>query len=84
MKLPPTATEPAPPVLFSPATAVTARRAWRASNVEGGLAIIQEPLTAQARVMPEAALALAPDADMIFSLQQISVFLSEICSQGVS
>lgn len=36
LKLPPTATEPAPPVLFSPATAVTARRAWCASNVAAG------------------------------------------------
>lgn len=48
-----------------------------------GFTIVQEPTTAEARFMPEAALALTPDADRILTLPQISAFLKDICTSSV-
>lgn len=43
-----------------------------------GFAVVQQPDTAEVRFMPEAALALTPDADRVLTLDQISEFLGNI------
>lgn len=48
-----------------------------------GFVVVQEPATAEVRFMPEAALALVPDADRILTLPQISEFLRNICQLSV-
>jgi two-component system chemotaxis response regulator CheB len=47
----------------------------------GGLAVVQDPQTAESRVMPEAAIAAAP-VDRILPLTAIGDFLNELCHPG--
>jgi two-component system, chemotaxis family, protein-glutamate methylesterase/glutaminase len=44
----------------------------------GGLAVVQDPSSAESRAMPEAAMA-ATAVDRIISLQEIAPFLNELC-----
>lgn len=44
----------------------------------GGLAVVQDPLSADARSMPEAAIAAAP-VDRILPLAEIAPYLNELC-----
>lgn len=44
----------------------------------GGVAVVQEPGTAEARVMPEAALAATPGVDLILPIEQIAALLADI------
>jgi two-component system chemotaxis response regulator CheB len=44
----------------------------------GGLALVQEPSTAQAREMPEAAIA-ATNVDRILPLREVAPFLNNLC-----
>ncbi len=46
----------------------------------GGTAIVQEPASAQASAMPEAAIA-ATNIDRILPLKEIGIFLSDVCHQ---
>jgi two-component system chemotaxis response regulator CheB len=46
----------------------------------GGLTVVQQPETAEARTMPEAALRAAP-ADRVLPLAQIAPFLVRICGR---
>lgn len=47
-------------------------------KAEGGLALVQEPSTAQAREMPEAAIA-ATSVDRILPLGEVAPFLNNLC-----
>ncbi|MEJ7618139.1 MAG: chemotaxis protein CheB [Pyrinomonadaceae bacterium] len=48
-----------------------------------GFTVVQEPTTAEARFMPEAALALTPNVDRILTLPQICAFLNEVCTPSM-
>ncbi|HEY0006008.1 MAG TPA: chemotaxis protein CheB [Pyrinomonadaceae bacterium] len=52
-------------------------------KLHGGLAIVQDPLSAESQSMPEAAIA-ATDVDRVLPITEIAHFLNEIChaSQG--
>ena len=45
----------------------------------GGLAVVQEPESAESRAMPDAAIAAATPVDRILPLPQIAPFLNKLC-----
>jgi two-component system chemotaxis response regulator CheB len=49
----------------------------------GGIAVVEEPATAHARAMPEAAIA-ATNVDRILQLKEIAPFLIELCCSPVA
>jgi two-component system chemotaxis response regulator CheB len=50
-------------------------------KARGGFLVVQDPVTAEARAMPEAAIAAAP-VDRILPLERIGPFLVELCSSS--
>jgi two-component system chemotaxis response regulator CheB len=53
-------------------------RGLKRIKAAGGFALVQEPSTAQARAMPEAAIA-ATDVDRILPLNEMASFLNRLC-----
>ena len=51
-------------------------------KARGGLAVVQEPKTAECRVMPEAAIAAVSTAKILL-LKDIAPFLVHLCQPGV-
>jgi two-component system chemotaxis response regulator CheB len=47
----------------------------------GGMAIVQDPATAERRAMPDAAIAAGPDR--VLPLDEIGPFVAELCSGRV-
>ncbi|BAZ39176.1 CheB methylesterase [Calothrix sp. NIES-4101] len=54
-------------------------RGLQAIKVRGGIAIVQEPTTAECAVMPKAAIAAVTGVDWILPLEEIALVLAKLC-----